>query len=319
MRGIAGAGANQLAEILARQHGVVSRDQALACGLSPGALRHRLRPAGPWQVLIPGTYLAATGTITMDHRDMAALLHAGPRSIITGPAALRRSGLEPPARGIVDVLVPAGTRRASSGFVRVHRTHRMPDQVCVSGEIRFVLVPRAIGDTARALTELASVRALVASAVQRRRCTIQVLARELAEGPARGSTLLRTALAEVADGIRSAAEGDFLDLVKRARLPMPMFNARIYDGARLLAVVDSWWPQAGVAAEIDSRAWHLSPEDWQRTVARHTRLSERGIVVLHFTPQRLRSDRAAVAASIRSALATPARSPLPVRVLPATA
>ena len=29
-----------------------------------------------------------------------------------------------------------------------------------------------------------------------------------------------------------------------------------------LGVKDAWWPRAGVVAEVDSRAWHLSPEHW---------------------------------------------------------
>jgi len=75
---------------------------------------------------------------------------------------------------------------------------------------------------------------------------------------------LRLALAEVEDGIRSAAEADLRVLVRLAGLPSPLYNAELYAGGRLVAVADAWWPDAGVAVEVDSREWHFSPGDWSR-------------------------------------------------------
>jgi very-short-patch-repair endonuclease len=184
------------------------------------------------------------------------------------------------------------------------------------------MVPRSVADAARTLASLREVTALVATAVQRRRCPIPLLAAELESGPTRGSALLRRALADVATGIRSVAESDLRRLIQRARLPMPMFNARLFDGADLLAVVDAWWPDAGVAAEVDSREWHLSPEDWERTLRRHALLSARGVIVLHFTPGQLRKEPGRVVETVRSALtASPAGRRRPagaLRALPAS-
>jgi hypothetical protein len=132
---------------------------------------------------------------------------------------------------------------------------------------------------------------VVAEAVQRGRCQVPHLAEELACGPVRGSALLRQALAEVAEGIRSTAEGDLRDLIVWARLPVPMFNPRLMVGQEFLVQPDCWWPQAGVAAEAGSRAWHLSPDDWEHTMARHARVSAQGIIVLHFAPKRIRTQR----------------------------
>jgi very-short-patch-repair endonuclease len=134
----------------------------------------------------------------------------------------------------------------------------------------------------------------------------------------RQSVWLRRALAEVADGIRSVAEGDLHNLIRAAGLPWPLFNARLYAGRDFLAVADAWWPDAGVAVEVDSREWHLSPEDWQRTLRRSARLSACGIIVLHVTPQRIRTEAGSVAAEIRSALdAGCARPRLAIRTLSA--
>lgn len=97
-------------------------------------------------------------------------------------------GLRSPAvLEIVDVLVPAGRRRNSIGFVRLHRTARLPDQIVSSGPLRLAEVARAVADTVRLLADLRDVRAVVADAVQRGRCTVGDLATELRTIPCPGS------------------------------------------------------------------------------------------------------------------------------------
>jgi hypothetical protein len=208
----------RLAETLRRQYFVIGRDQALACGLTRAAVEPRIRAGGPWQKLLPGVYLAVTGAASPEQREMAALLHAGPRSVLTGMAAARRHGLRVPENGPVDVVVPVGVRRQSAGFVRVQRSTRMPEQVCIAGEIRFAMPARAVADAARTLSVLRDVRALVAQAVQQERCSIEILELELAQGPNNGAARLRAALSEVQDGIRSVAEADLKVLLRRGRL-----------------------------------------------------------------------------------------------------
>lgn len=297
------ADARALARILARQELVISRHQALGCGVTPAMLRHRTRPGGPWQRLLPGVYLTVTGTPTPAQREVAALVYAGRDSVITGLAALRRHGLRVPDRPAITVLVPAGRTRRSQAFVAVSPTTRLPAYACADGPVRFAMAGRAVADAARELGSFREVRAVVASAVQQGRCRIDWISEELANGPVRGSAWLRRALADVSDGIRSAAEGDLRDLIIGARLPMPMFNASLYAGPAFVATADAWWPEAGVVAEVDSREWHLSPDDWERTLRRHAAISAHGIIVLHFTPRQIRKEPAKVAADIRAALA----------------
>ncbi len=317
MRLATGIDLEGLEHTLLGQHNVITRGQALECGMTDAVLRYRFRTGGPWQKLLPGIYLAVTGAVTTDQREMAALLHAGPRSVITGAVAVRRNGIRAPGSNAVDVLVPDDVRCQGIGFVRVHRSKRMPSQISTTGPIRFAGAARAVADAARPLTTLRDVRAVVADAVQRGLCTIAALNVELSEGPKKGSALLRTALTEVGDGIRSVAEAEFRVLLKRARLPMPIFNARLFDGDALIAIVDCWWPDAGVAAEVDSREYHFSADDWQRTTLRHDQLTARGVLLLHFPPQRIRKDPQGIVTELRSALeAGRARPPLAIRALP---
>ena len=305
-------------ELLRRQQDVIARTQAFERGLGREQVRYLLRDGGPWQRLLPGVYVAHTGSPSADQRELSALLYAGPRAVLTGPASLRRFGLDVPRADVVDVLVPANVQKHDVRFVRVHRTSRLPRGFCVAGEVRYAFVPRAVADASRELTDIGDVRAVVAGAVQRRMCSIGHLVEELDHGPKQGSALLRRALAEVADGVRSAAEGQLRALIMRSGLPMPMFNPRLFAGRAFLAVPDCWWPDVGVAAEVDSRAWHLSPRGWESTLARHARMAAVGIIVLHFAPGQIYTERTEVAGLIRSALAAARGRPLPeVRTRPA--
>ena len=251
---------------------------------------------------MPGVYLAATGTPTIIQQQMAAMLYAGGGSVIIGPAALQQHRIRGPAADLIDVLVPASRRRQDAAFVRLYRTTRMPKRIWRFGPLYYTLPARAVADTVRGLTSLRDVRAVVADSVQRGACTVPDLSTELNAGPSVGSKLFREALADVADGIRSAAEGDLKDLLAKSGLPMPLFNASIYDDGTFIARPDAWWPERGVAVEVDSHEWHLSPHDHTRTLERQRRMGKHGILVLPFTPREIRTQPAEVLAAIRDAL-----------------
>jgi hypothetical protein len=307
-----------LTTILKAQYQVITRAQSLGCGLSVGAIRHRTRPGGPWRVLLPGVYLVDGISPSVSQREIAAMLYAGEDSMVTGIAALWRHGISHPVTETVDVLVPATRKVQSTGFARISRTTRLPGRPLVQGGIRYVPPARAVADAALVLADTGEVRAIVADAVQRNRCTLTELLAELSEGPVRGSARFREVLGEVASGVRSAAEGDLRDLLAGSPLPAPHFNANLYADESFLARPDAWWPDAGVAVEVDSREWHLSPKDWERTMRRHSEMSAHGIIVLHFTPRQIRREPDHVLAAITQALESAAgRRPLDIRTVPA--
>jgi hypothetical protein len=311
----------RLNRILLEQLYVISRAQAFSCEMSPRMLHRRVAPSGPWQRLLPGVYLGVTGTVTQDQREMAALLYAGQSSMLTGVAAVRRNHLRSPGPDVVDVLIPWNCKRQSVAFVRIHRTRRMPERLFVTGKIRFTMASRAVADAARSMARFDDVRAVVCEAVQRGACTVAELAAELESGPSAGSALLREALAEVGDGVRSVAEGEFRRLILRSGLPRPIFNAQLSDAdGTFIATVDAWWQKAGVAAEIDSRAYHLAAKDQDRTTERHDKLIAHGIFPLHFSPKRMKTDAAGIVREIGQAIEKGLqRPPLPIKGLPPAA
>jgi putative AbiEi antitoxin of type IV toxin-antitoxin system len=313
--------ADRLGRIAREQFGVIGRNQALDCGVSRSAVAYRLRQDGQWRKVIPGVYATTTGDMSPDARAMAALLHAGPRGVITGAVAVRRHNLRCAGLNEVDVLVPSGTRVQSAGFVRIIHTSRMPETFYTTRRIRYAPPARAVADAARGMGRLGDVRAVVAEAVQNGRCDLAALITELNAGPSTGSRALRMALGEVGDGIRSAAEADLKTLIERSDLERPIYNATLYttDGT-FLGIADAWWERAGVVGEVDSRQYHLSPEDYERTTARHNHMTAHGINVLHFLPSMLKRQSPTVIADLRGAITRGnSRPPLPIITKPASA
>jgi hypothetical protein len=305
-------------QLLRGQHDVITRAQALESGLTRSGLAHRLRQGGPWQVLLPGVYLGVTGRPDHDQLDMAAQLYAGSDSVLTGAAALRRHGLAAQDSPCVDVLVPAGRQCRSRSFVAVQRSTRIPADILVTDAIRCAPAARAVADAVRRMTDVRQARTLTAAALASGACSLQQLERELAEGPIRYSALLRAVIASIREGTGSAPRGALRALLTRSKLPLPVFDASLYDGTVMIARVDAWWADAGVAAELASGGWQLAPANWAEAMRRQTRLAEHGIIVLQLSADQLEDEPDAVLAAIRNALAAgTGRGPVSVRSPPA--
>lgn len=258
---------------------------------------------------------------TPDQRAVAALLYGGSGSVISGAEAARRYGLERvPANERILVLVRDDRQRTSTEFVTVERTETLPTGV-VRGGILLAPLERAVCDAARHIEREDDVRALVAEAVQRGFTTAERLRAELDAGNQRWSSLPRRVLDEVAVGARSTAESWALELHRGASLPPILWNPRLYlpDG-RYLGCPDGYFADVGLAWQIDSLAFHLSPDDWDKTLRARTRLTGAGLIVEHTRPRRLKAERSAVVAELRAALDLAASRPTPdIRVVPPAA
>lgn len=222
---------------------------------------------------------------------------------VGGNDPYRRGGADGPCSRVV-VLVPHRVRRADTGFVTLARTTRFPEPAILVDGLATCPLTRAVVDACLSLHDIRSVRALVAEAVQRGFTTVDRITPELAAAPSAGSALIRRVLREVDAGVRSAPEAELRQLLRAARIPEPTWNPDLYGpGGRWLGRPDAWWPEAGVAYEVDSREWHLSPDGSDHTMRKHNRMESAGIMVLHASPTQLRSEPAAVIAEIRSAYA----------------
>jgi very-short-patch-repair endonuclease len=132
------------------------------------------------------------------------------------------------------------------------------------------------------------VTAVLAEAVQRDHATVRQLAYELEKAQRNGTAFLREVLTQIADGARSAPEGQLRRIALGSRiLPTVRWNPKMPDG---LPTPDGYIEEARLALEVDSREFHLTPDDWERTLDHHNKLAAAGILVLHFTPKQIREE-----------------------------
>lgn len=301
-------------DALARaQDGVATYRQLVAIGLPSSTLAHRVRIDGPWQRLLPGTYLLFSGAPSWRQRVRAALLYAGQNALVTGQSALRLHGFKnAPHLPAVHVLIDHPQRRVSQNDVRVERSHRMPIGHEISG-LRCVPAARAVADACRFLRPLQAVRAVVAEGVQSKRCDPSTLWNEVVNGPMRGSAYLRRAVREVSGGAWSAPEIELAELLTTARVATPLLNAALYssDGT-LIGIPDGYLAEYGIAYEVNSVAHHLDRLAWEETQRRHDRMTAAGLIVLHFTPQRIRDAADEVLSEFRGAIRSAEGRMLPI-------
>jgi hypothetical protein len=251
--------------------------------------------------VLPGVVLLGNMPPTRRQLVEAALLYAGPGSVISGLDACRWHGLRNlPDDHQIHVLVPHERRAFRSASFVVERTRRVPKSVFRNG-IPLAPLTRAVLDACRRFTNPVRARALITEAVQRYRVAPHRLVAELDTGSRRGSAMPRAVLQDVVAGARSVAEIDAMRVWERTGLPRPIWNAVLRDShGDYIATPDAWF-EAGLAWEIDSYEFHFRREDYARTVDRNARYAATGVLVLQTLPNRLRSAPESVAAELIAA------------------
>lgn len=292
-------------------YGIARSADLFAAGIAPSTIQRRCR-SGRWGRVAPGCIRVGPGASDDDQVLHAALIHAGDGAVLSGVHALHRHGLtRTTIDGRVRVLVPSARRRRSTGISIVERTQRLPEGVQRDG-LRIAPVERAVLDTARTLDRRDAVRSVIAEAVQRQRTTVARLQQELADGSQRGSALPREVLRDVECGIRSVGEGWALDVHRRSDLPPILWNPRLFTGGgRFLASPDGFFDDVAMAWEIDSREFHLTPEEWAATLRRRADMTNAQVVVAHHPPALLLAEPARVVDDLWGAYQLAASRPRP--------
>ncbi|MFI5762628.1 hypothetical protein ACIA8F_16990 [Streptomyces sp. NPDC051563] len=284
-----------------RQLNLATRHQlTTTAGIPPGTITSRTRPGGPWQRLLPRVYLLQTGPPDQRQRALAAVLYAaepgsdplsGDTAALTGGAALALLGIREAPYEPADVLIRAPRKLTGAPQVRPFPTTRWPRTITVSG-IPSTRPVRAAADFAARTGEPAHrIRSVLAQVVQSGWCHPQDLHAELRAARLLTRPAIRAAAAELLAGVRSVAEAQARDTLSATDLPTPLWNARLHtpDGT-FLASPDAYWPDEGVALEIDSAEYHYTRDSWHATLHRRLRLESHGILVVSATPSMMRDN-----------------------------
>ncbi|MFJ1568443.1 hypothetical protein ACIOG8_30250 [Streptomyces erythrochromogenes] len=307
-----------------RRCNLATRHQLIAAGVPDGTITSRSRPGGPWQRLLPRVYLLQTGPPDQRQRALAAVLYAaepasdplsGDTAALTGGAALALLGIRDAPSTPADVLIHAPRRLAGTPVVRPLPTTRWPRTITISG-VPSTRPVRAAADFAARAEDPDRIRSTLAHVVQAGWCHPQDLHTELRAARLLGRPAVRAAAAELLAGVRSIAEARARDTLKGTDLPAPLWNARLHtlEGA-FLASPDAYWPDEGVALEIDSAEYHYTRDAWHATLRRRLRLEAHGVLVVSATPSMIRDSPAEVLAALRTLLTLAGSRPAPPEAL----
>lgn len=208
-------------DILARQDGVIARNQLLAAGVTQARIDTSLRRRDLVPVH-PGVYLTHTGTPTSSQRCWAAVLYAG-RSALHLESALHEPGKDAAPKGPVHVAVDWSRRVVPRSGICIHRMRGLEEKVRWNLSPPRVRIEVAEMEVAhRAPDELAAISAL-AAAVGARRTVAGRLREELVRrGRLRRRALLTSLLDDLERGTHSVLEHGYLARVVRPHgLPEP--------------------------------------------------------------------------------------------------
>lgn len=290
----------EIARFFARQHGAVSRRQALHAGVSSKSIRRCLE-SGRWQCRFPATYVL-NGTADSWHRRLSeAALWAGPRAAVSHRGAAALWELTGSRAGIVEIST---SRRLRSSSVVIHRTPEMvfPDVTEVSG-IPVTTVARTLIDLC-AVCKPELVEEALDSALCRRMVSVPFLWRRLNRLGGRGrdgTAALRAMLVArlgLTDHAASVSETRLNRLLTEAGMAGTA-QYEIWDGAAFIARVDLAYPDLKLAIEVDSWRWHTSKAARLRDARRQNRLERIGWTVLRFFWEDVEHDSNYVVSEIR--------------------
>jgi hypothetical protein len=259
-----------IAELAAKQHGVVARWQLVALGIGRGAIDGRILRKRLHSVH-RGVY-ALTPALEGIGRWMAAVLAAGEGGVLSHWSAATlwrmRSGRGPRSH------VSSPRRRRKQSTVTFHHTRLAHDETSIEQGIPATTPARTLLDLAPSLPSPVLAR-MVEAAPNQGVSLATLLERHAGRA---GVPKLKAVLARARPMTRSDLEATALDAMERAGLPPPEVNV-VIDGYE----VDFVWREHGVIAELDSYVTHGSPLAFERDRQRDRRLAIAGWTVARVT------------------------------------
>jgi very-short-patch-repair endonuclease len=287
------------AAVAARQFGVVTYRQLVGCGLSRDRVQHRVA-AGQLQRLWRGVYAFGHQELKPQGRLLAAVFACGSGAVLSHRSAAAHWGLLQTAAARIDVSVPRGGGRTQRPGIRVHTSRRLdPEDVTEREGIPITTVARTLVDLCAVANDRQLEKALEQAYVLRLLAP-GAIDDALARAGGRKTVALRRLLRaerRAATITRSELEERFLALVRRAGLPDPEVNARLYDYE-----VDFLWRAQRRVIEVDGHAYHSTRQAASRDRRKDDDLETAGYRVTRFTADQVLHDPSDTLARTRRAL-----------------
>jgi hypothetical protein len=283
----------RLRDLAWQQQGIVHRTQAITAGLSPDAIRRRVR-SGEWQSFGRGTYAMFSGKSTREAELWITVLRAGPGAVLSHETAAELHGFATPIR-LIHVTVPPGRNPGRYHPIRGVVIHRSGTAVA-EPHATWVLPRTSIEDTVLDLVAVAASFDKAYDWICRalgKRITLPVLLREALarRSRMRWRDWLTEALADAGDGVDSPLERRYARDVERAHgLPAAQRQARRRLGSGN-SYLDNLYPDHGLCVELDGVATHPAEGRWTDTARDNANLAAHDTRTLRFGWVEVTEDR----------------------------
>ena len=258
-----------IAGLAAGQHGVVSRRQLLAVGISSRQIERRVR-GRRLHIVYRGVYAVGHGAVSPMGVWMAAVLAAGEGAALSHWSAATlwrmRQGRGPRSH------VTSPRRRRKLRTITFHHTKLRADEVTEEQGIPTTTPARTLLDLAPLLPSPVLARMVEAAPYGNLSALLDRYPRRA------GVAKLRQVVATPQPMTRSDLEATLVEAMREAGLPQPEVNV-VIEGYE----VDFLWREHRVIAELDSYVTHGSRLAFERDRQRDRRLAVAGWRIVRLT------------------------------------
>jgi very-short-patch-repair endonuclease len=273
-------------------HGVVTREELLAAGVSTDEIKGRLEN-GALIREYPGVYRVGHCAPSLEAHYMAAVKACGKGAVLSGRAAAYLLGLikgryAPPPE------VTAPTKRRVKGVI-THRGRLETSETMTHRRIPITSVPCTLVDLAASLSTDDLARACHEAGVRYRTTPAQVEKVLARRARTKGAGNLRKVLRGEQRVTLSKLEREFIRALKEANLPLPITN-RVAGAHR----VDCYWPDHALIVELDSYTYHQSRHAWEQDRRRERDARANGNELRRFSHDDVFDRRQLVLAELRA-------------------
>jgi very-short-patch-repair endonuclease len=276
------------------RRGVVTLADLDAAGVGEGAIRYRLRQKRLHHAF-RGVYFVGHPDPARFAWEYAALQAAGPDAVLFHRTAAVLWGLLP-AQVDPTIHVALSEKRADRKRLKFHQVDvTEAERRTIHGDLRITTPARTLLDNA----DHPHLEQLIADAIRRKLTTrdelLLLLQRHRGE---RNTAKLKRIIDQGPLWSASELERRFIDLIRRARLPLPESN--LLTGRTRPDLV---WRDERVLVELDSRGFHA---DWiagRTDRGKDRKRTLQGWTCLRYVPEDIRDRPLEVVAEIAAALA----------------
>lgn len=280
-----------VAPLARAQGGVFTLGQAHQAGISHRTV-HQSTRSGLLEQVHPGVYRFAGAPVVSLGNLWAAHLYLPDHARLSHESALLLHGVGQVEPVVAATVGPNANQRFRG--VRVHRYCDLVEEhtVTVRG-LPSTTLDRAVVDVASVFSKARLGHLVDRITITDRSTSVGRIARTLRQVNRRGRRNIRN-LVNVLDerspgepAPRSHLERRFDLLIAAAGLPAPLKEHPLSSAAGHVDLVDRYWPDAGLVAEVDGRVWHSREAAMAKDRARDRAAAAAGLVVLRFLDQEI--------------------------------